>query len=133
MVAPTLLEGDSIDPALAYSGLSWSILALGYDGLVGVRRVGGLDGGTLVPGLALSIPEPTDGGRTYTFQLREGIRFSNGDPVEPEDFQRAIERVFATTSDGASYYSGIVEADRCTSGAPCDLSRASFQTRHGGR
>ncbi len=123
VVAPTLLEGDSIDPALAYSGLSWSILALGYDGLVGVRRVGGLDGGTLVPGLALSIPEPTDGGRTYTFQLREGIRFSNGDPVEPEDFQRAIERVFATTSDGASYYSGIVDADRCTSGAPCDLSR----------
>ena len=84
---------DSIDPALAYSGLSWSILALGYDGLVGFKRVGGLDGGTLVPNLALSIPEPTEGGRTYTFQLREGIRYSNGDPVEPQDFRRAIERV----------------------------------------
>jgi YVTN family beta-propeller protein len=123
VTAPTLLEDESIDPALAYSGLSWSILALGYDGLVGFKRVGGLDGGTLVPGLALSIPEPTEGGRTYTFQLREGIRFSNGDPLEPEAFQRAIERVLATASDGAGYYSGIVDADRCTSGDPCDLSR----------
>ena len=72
---------DSIDPAVAFDGLSWSILALGYDGLVGFRRVGGVEGGTLVPDLALSIPAPTEGGRTYTFQLREGIRYSNGDPV----------------------------------------------------
>ena len=114
---------DSIDPALAYNGLSWSILALGYDGLVGVRRVGGLDGGTLVPNLALSIPAPTEGGRTYTFQLREGIRYSNGDPIEPEDFQRAIERVLAIDSAGASYYSGIVGADQCTPGDRCHLSR----------
>jgi YVTN family beta-propeller protein len=123
VTAPTFVEGESIDPALAYSGLSWSILGLGYDGLVGFKRVGGLDGGTLVPNLALSIPEPTEGGRTYTFQLREGIRFSNGDPLEPEDFQRAIERVLAIPSDGAGYYSGIVDADLCTPGDPCDLSR----------
>jgi peptide/nickel transport system substrate-binding protein len=123
VVAPTALE--SIDPALAYSGLSASILALGYDGLVGFKHVGGLDGGTLVPNLALSIPEPTEGGRTYTFQLREGIRYSNGDPLEPQDFRRAIERVLAIEppSAGADYFSGIVDADRCTAGGPCDLSR----------
>ena len=77
VVAPSGVLG-SIDPAVAYNGLSWSILALGYDGLVGFRRVGGLGGGTLVPDLALSIPAPTEGGRTYTFQLREGIRDSMG-------------------------------------------------------
>jgi len=127
VVAPVVL--DSIDTALGYTGLSWSILALGYDGLVGFKRVGGLDGGTLVPNLALSIPEPTEGGRTYTFQLREGIRYSNGDPVEAEDFQRAIERVLAIPdalgdpSGGVAYFSGIVGADRCTAGDPCDLSR----------
>ena len=110
---------DSIDPAVAYDGLSWSILALGYDGLVGFRRVGGLDGGTLVPDLALSKPEPTEGGRTYTFQLREGIRYSNGDPVEAEDFRGAIERVFAIET--APHGGGLVTTrassapDRCTS------------------
>ena len=120
---------DSIDPAIAYSGLSWSILALGYDGLVGFKRVGGLEGGTLVPNLALSIPEPTEGGRTYTFQLREGIRYSSGDDVEPHDFRHAIERVLTIedplgdASGGVAYFSGIVGADRCVAGKPCDLSR----------
>ena len=124
VVGPSLVL-DSIDPALAYTGLSWSVLALGYDGLVGFKRVGGLDGGTVVPNLALSIPEPTEGGRTYTFQLREGIRYSNGAPVKPEDFRRAIERVLAIESgpSGGGYYSGLVGADRCTAGDPCDLSR----------
>ena len=39
-------------------------LVRGNDGLVGFRRVGGLDGAALVPDLATSIPVPTDGGRT---------------------------------------------------------------------
>ena len=34
-----------------------------------------------------------DGGRTYTFQLRPGLRFSDGAPVRPEDFRATIERV----------------------------------------
>jgi peptide/nickel transport system substrate-binding protein len=120
---------DSIDPAVAYTGLSWNILALAYDGLVGFRRVGGLDGATLVPDLATTIPEPTEGGRTYTFQLRQGLLYSTGEPVRPEDFRRAIERVFGimhpygTPSGGVSYFSGIVGAERCTPGNACDLSR----------
>ena len=31
-----------------------------------------------MPDLATSLPTPTDGGKTYAFQLRKGIRFSNG-------------------------------------------------------
>ncbi len=120
---------DSIDPAVAYTGMSWNILSLAYDGLVGFRHVGGLDGATLVPDLSTTIPEPTDGGRTYTFQLRQGLRYSTGEPVRPEDFRRAIERVFGimspygTPSGGVPYLSGIVGADGCKPGNACDLSR----------
>ncbi len=121
---------DSQDPALAYSALSWSILALTNDGLVGFRHTGGLENNTLVPDLARSLPEPTDGGTTYTFQLREGVRYSTGAPVRAEDFRRGIERVFANLdadgypSGGVPYFSGIVGATVCnrTPGAPCDLS-----------
>ena len=42
------------------------------DALVGYRRVGGLEEGTIVPDLATSIPLPTNGGTTYTFHLRRG-------------------------------------------------------------
>jgi peptide/nickel transport system substrate-binding protein len=115
---------DSLDPALAYSALTWNMLSLTNDGLVGYQRTGGLEGNTLVPNLARSIPEPTDGGRTYTFQLRDGPTYSTGEPVRPEDFRRAIERVFGNASDGAAYFSNVVGAPACevAPGEPCDLS-----------
>jgi YVTN family beta-propeller protein len=121
---------DSQDPALAYSNLSWSILALTNDGLVGFRHTGGLENNTVVPDLARSLPEPTDGGKTYTFQLREGVRYSTGAPVRAEDFRRGIERVFANLdadgnpSGGVPYFSAILGAQGCsrTPGEPCDLS-----------
>jgi peptide/nickel transport system substrate-binding protein len=121
---------DSMDPAIAYTALSWSILALSNDGLVGFRHVSGLEGNTLLPDLARSLPEPTDGGTTYRFQLREGVRYSTGEPVRAEDFRRAIERVFANLdadglpSGGVAYFSGILGATVCnrTPGASCDLS-----------
>jgi peptide/nickel transport system substrate-binding protein len=48
---------------------AWAILAMTNDGLVGFRRVGGIEGVQLVPDLAIALPRPTDGGRTYTFRL----------------------------------------------------------------
>jgi peptide/nickel transport system substrate-binding protein len=89
---------------------------------VGFKRVGGLDGATLVPDLARSIPRPTDDGRTYTFGLRPGIRYSDGSRVRPQDFRRAIERVFSLESSGRPYYRAIVGTEACRAGS-CDLSR----------
>jgi YVTN family beta-propeller protein len=114
---------DYLDPALSYAPWAWQILAMTNDGLVGFRRVGGPDGATLVPDLADSVPAPTDGGRTYTFQLRPGIRYSNGQPVRASDFRNAIERGFRGHSPTA-YYQGIVGADACMKDpATCDLSQ----------
>ena len=91
------------------------------DGLVGFRRVGGADGSQLVPDLALTLPTPTDGGRTYTFRLRGGIRYSNGRTVRPGDFRRAIERSIALNHD---YYLAIAGANACTPRpVRCDLSQ----------
>ena len=122
VVAPRDSSFDSIDPALAYDTLTWGILSLTNDGLVGFRRVGGVDGTTMVPNLARSIPDPTDGGTTYTFQLRPGILYSSGDPVRPEDFRRAIERVYSLGSPGSFYFDTIVGAEECQRREPCDLS-----------
>ena len=121
---------DTIDPALAYFSDSWNILDLTNDGLVGFKRVGGLAGASLVPALARSIPKPTDAGRSYTFQLRSGIRYSNGEPVRPGDFRRALERVFRLESDGAFHYAAIRGAQLCTrKPATCDLSKGMVVDR----
>ena len=121
----------SIDPALAYYAESWAVLAMTNDGLVAFRKVGGIQGTQLVPDLAVSLPLLTDGGRTYTFQVRPGIRYSDGRPVQPADFRRAIERLFELGSPGAPYYAGIVGADRCAKGKRCDLSRGIVADRAG--
>ena len=114
---------DTFDPALAYFSESWNILSLTNDGLVGFKRVGGLEGAALVPDLATSIPDPVDGGTTYTFQLRSGIRYSNGTEVRPEDFRRALERAFRLRSGGAYHYAAIRGADTCARRPDaCDLS-----------
>ena len=50
---------------------------------------------TLVPEVARELPAVSDDGRTYTFRLRSGFRFSppSGAPVTAEAFRRAIERL----------------------------------------
>ena len=111
----------SPDPT-QFAGLpQWQVLSLTNDGLVTYRRTGGLPGAQLVPDLATAIPQPTDGGRTYTFRLRDGIRYSNGAAVRPADIRRGIER---TMRSGNEYltnpYAGIVGASRCSPRA-CDL------------
>ncbi len=112
----------SLDPATAYSGAAWNILSLTNDGLVAFKRASGLEGTTLVPDLARSLPTPTEGGTTYTFQLRSGIRYSNGATVRPEDFRRGIERVFTVGSPRADLYTSIVGAEGCLRRpGSCDL------------
>jgi peptide/nickel transport system substrate-binding protein len=102
----------------------WQMLGVTNDGLVGYRRTGGPAGDTLVPDLAIALPGPVNGGTTYTFHLRPGIRYSNGTPVRPEDFRRAIARGFAINAGPAAYYTGIIGAAQCTRApAHCDLAR----------
>lgn len=112
---PYQSQGTSLDPA-GFAGLpEWWMLGLTNDGLVTYRRVGGQAGTTLVPDLATALPAPSDGGRTYTFQLRSGIRYSTGAPVRPEDIQQEIERILTTSNNGYPqlFYGGIVGAGEC--------------------
>ena len=111
---------ESIDPARNWDFSPTMFMA--YDGLVAPRRTGGPDGTTLVPDLATSLPRPTDGGRTYTFTLRRGIRYSDGRTVVASDLRRGVER--AALGPGHDYYSGILGVRQCSAHPPdCDLSR----------
>jgi peptide/nickel transport system substrate-binding protein len=120
----------SLDPARPGSVGSILTLYMTNDGLTAFKRVGGSDGAQLVPDLAVSLPTPTDSGLTYTFQLRAGIRYSNGQLVLPEDFRRAIERNF-TLGPGApldtaayAYFENVVGAAACAGRSThCDLAR----------
>jgi peptide/nickel transport system substrate-binding protein len=120
----TILANSSFgvaDPAQNYTLQEWQLLIDTHDGLVQFKRVGGTAGTQIVPDLATSIPTPTDGGKTYTFQIRKGIKFSDGTVMKPSDFVKTFERQF-TVPGPTSFYSGIVGASACKPTA-CDLSK----------
>jgi ABC-type transport system substrate-binding protein/DNA-binding SARP family transcriptional activator/streptogramin lyase len=122
----------SPDPT-QFSGIpQWQLLSVTNDGLVTYRKTGGLAGAELVPDLATAIPQPTDGGRTYTFRLRDGIRYSNGALVQPEDIRRGIERTMRSENPYlTNQYAGIVGAEQCSPHA-CDLHRGIVVDREAG-
>ena len=122
---------ESIDPAIQAQLLPTQLLGMTNDGLVTFKHIAGRDGTQLVPDLATSLPLPADGGRSYTFRLRAGIRYSTGVPVRAADIRRGLERGFKVHGAARSFYSGIVGADRCMR-APerCDLSRGIVTDDH---
>jgi peptide/nickel transport system substrate-binding protein len=109
------------DPAQNYTLEEWQLLIDTHDGLVGFAHVGGIAGTKIVPDLATSIPVPTNGGKTYLFNIRRGIKFSNGQVLKPSDFVRTFERQF-TVPGPTTFYSKLVGASACSTKG-CDLSK----------
>ncbi len=116
---------DTVDPAAGTSGIASPPQGLGLtnDGLVTLDHASGSGGTRLVPDLALSLPAPSDAGRTYTFFLRPGIRYSTGATVKASDVTHSFERLFAIGSSGADWFKSIAGAAACMRRpADCDLS-----------
>jgi YVTN family beta-propeller protein len=117
-----------IDTASAYTPEGWQTLVLTNDGLVAWRRAGGQAGTELVPDLAVTLPSVSDDRQSYTFQLRSGIRYSDGRPLKASDVRYSLERVYRLRPTpqwaAVDFYRTIVGADRCAKRpSRCDLSR----------
>jgi peptide/nickel transport system substrate-binding protein len=96
---------DDFDPTGEYSSYGFGMLTnLVVRTLVGYDHVAGAAGNRLVPDIATAVPSPTDGGLTYTFHIKRGVKF--GPPVDRQvtssDFLYSFERI-ARPSNGAEY------------------------------
>ena len=101
---------DHVDPALAYSRESWALLDTVCARLVRYRDRPPPQGYTLVPEVAAALPEVSADGRTHTFRLRRGFRFSDGKPVRADAFAQAIHRTLAPGVDSPAYlYTQAIE------------------------
>jgi peptide/nickel transport system substrate-binding protein len=88
---------DSLDPQIAYYANIWNLMAGFYvRSLLTNERKPGADGLKLTPDLAAEMPKIEDGGKKYTFTLKDGIKFEDGTPITSKDIKYGIERVFAT-------------------------------------
>ena len=121
------LKDATGDPATWYTADGWRLLSITNDGLLTVRRTSGPDGLQIVPDLARTTPQIADGGRIYRFQLRSGLRYSNGQPVRAGDVRASIERLWRMRSyatwPGDLDLGLVGEASCAHAPRSCDLSR----------
>ena len=88
-------EVDSLDPQRSYLPGVWNLMRLYTRTLVSYSSEPGRTD-ELVPDLATDLGTTPDGGTTWTFTLREGIRFETGQPITSRDVKYGIERSFAS-------------------------------------
>lgn len=84
---------DSLDPHKAVAAGTKEVLFNLFEGLVKPDS-----DGSFIPAVA-SAYEESEGGKIYTFTLREGVKFHDGSLVTAEDVQYSIEKC-ADTSNG---------------------------------
>ncbi len=80
-------DTTTMDPIYAGDNVDIWVMNLVFEGLVRSTA----DGKSVEPCLATSWDISEDG-LTYTFHLREGVCFSNGQKVTPEDWKYSLER-----------------------------------------
>ena len=81
-------------------------------------------------------PTPTDNGKTYTFRLREGIKFADGRELKASAVRYSLERLFKVAVAAVpDFYEGIVGGAACRKQPErCDLSQGRRdRRRHGDR
>ena len=103
----TLLMGtapDSLDPGFSYTTQGAEPDWLSYTGLVTYAHANGSAGTQLIPGLCTSLPTVSNGGKTYTCTLRQGLVFSNGKPVKASDFAWTVERAIKIPWGGSGQF-----------------------------
>ncbi|MET9336557.1 ABC transporter substrate-binding protein [Nonomuraea sp. NPDC003804] len=83
---------DNLDPAGTFYTEMWNYARLYGRALTMYRPAPGTAGTEVVPDLAAKLGETTDNGRTWTFTLREGLRFEDGTPITSRDVKYAVVR-----------------------------------------
>lgn len=104
---------DSFDPQLAGSDPELVIVENCFQGLLDKD-----EHGTLIPGVAENW-EVSEDGLTYTFYLRKGLFWSDGEsPVTADDFVFAFERLFSpeTSAPSRSDFFNIENSEKVLSG-----------------
>ena len=120
---------EALDPALAIQpAIPYATCA----NLVSYPDKPAPEGSRIVPEVAEAVPTPTAGGRTYTFTIRPGFRFSppSNEPVTAPTFKATIERVAnpRLKSPFASQFNGIAGYHDLRHAARRAGSRASSRT-----
>jgi len=104
-------DWDSVDPGDTYYGLSWNLIRLYGRSLTMFKSVPGSAGNELTPDLAETLGVPSDGGKTWTYHLRAGVKFEDGTPITSKDVKYGVLRSLEkkTFPNGPEYFDAFLD------------------------
>lgn len=109
---------DSFDPGNTYYAYMYNFSRLYARPLMTFKPDAGEKGNTLVPDLASAPGKQSDGGKTWTYTIRKGLKYQDGSPITSKDVKYAVER--------SNFARDVLSSARTTSSSS---SRAVTSTR----
>ena len=73
---------DTLDPGETYYGYSWDFVRVYGRALTMFKPAPGKASAELVPDLAEALGVASDGGKTWTYKIRKGVKFEDGTVVK---------------------------------------------------
>jgi peptide/nickel transport system substrate-binding protein len=104
-------DWDSLDPGETYYGYAWNFARLYGRSLMMFKSAPGPEGNQLVPDLAEGPGQSSDGGKTWTYKLRRGVKYEDGTEVTSADVKYAVLRSTdkKTFPNGPAYWEAILD------------------------
>jgi peptide/nickel transport system substrate-binding protein len=104
-------DWDTLDPGETYYGFSWNFARLYGRSLLMFRAAPGDASNELVPDLAEDLGEPSDGGKTWTYHIRKGVKYEDGTEVTAQDVKYAVLRSTdkETFPNGPAYFEQFLD------------------------
>jgi peptide/nickel transport system substrate-binding protein len=103
-------DWDSVDTGDTYYGLSWDFLRNYARTLVSFKAAPGQQGNQLVGDLATGLGKPSADNKTWTYTLRDGIKFEDGTPITSKDIKYGVARQLDknTFPNGPTYFNDFL-------------------------
>jgi peptide/nickel transport system substrate-binding protein len=116
---------QSLDPSLDFTTQGAEVHWLTHLGLFTYAHASGSAGYQVIPAIATALPTITDGGKTYTVTIRQGLKYSDGTPLKASDLKFGIERAIKLGWSAASFItsaSNVVGATDYSKGKTSSIS-----------
>ncbi|MDQ1586184.1 MAG: peptide/nickel transport system substrate-binding protein [Actinomycetota bacterium] len=100
-----IADFEHLDPQRNYVGSALNFgTRLLYRTLTAYQSKPGAAGSQIVPDLATDLGRPSNGGKTWEFTLKDGVKYEDGTPITCTDLKYGVERSFSSQiTDGPQY------------------------------
>ncbi|MEV4441921.1 ABC transporter substrate-binding protein [Streptomyces sp. NPDC049577] len=111
-------DADSWDPQRGYYGFVWDFARYYQRTLVTPKSAPGEASAEVVPDMATDTGKISDDKKTYTFTLRPGLTWEDGQPVTSKQIKYGIERTWATDkiSGGPPWLMQVLDPEKSYKG-----------------